>query len=180
MILAGTWGTVALFVVGAPLLLWQRTRLATFAVYCIFHGANAMFFNIGIFPWLTIATTTIFFAPDWPRRFARWLLGQFETLPPYAPPAAPAPRALPALVFVAIAGWIAVQVALPVRAGFFPTEVRWTGDGHRFSWRMRIYDRRAEGSFIVSAGDREWTVDPTDFLTHSQAGKMLVGSDMIN
>ncbi|MFW5881945.1 MAG: HTTM domain-containing protein, partial [Roseicyclus sp.] len=37
VILAGTWGTVALHVLGAPLLLWRRTRLATFLVYCAFH-----------------------------------------------------------------------------------------------------------------------------------------------
>ncbi|MFA8384192.1 MAG: HTTM domain-containing protein [Pelagibaca sp.] len=179
-ILAGTWGTVALHVLGAPLLLWKKTRLATFVVYCVFHSANAMFFNIGIFPWLTIAATTIFFAPDWPHRVARWLLGRFEDLPPYTPPARPASRAVPAVALLAIVGWIAVQIALPVRAGYFPTEVRWSGDGHRFSWRMRIYDRQAEGVFIVTADGQEWRVDPTDYLTRRQAGKMLVRSDMIH
>jgi len=179
-IVASAWGTVALHVLGAPLLLWHRTRLATFLVYCVFHSANAMFFNIGIFPWLTIAATTIFFAPDWPHRFARWLLGRFERLPPYMPPARPASRALPTLALVAIAGWIALQIALPIRAGYFPTEVRWSGDGHRFSWRMRIYDRRAEGEFIVTADGQDWTVDPTDYLTRRQAGKMMVRSDMIH
>ncbi|ETX27071.1 HTTM domain-containing protein [Roseivivax isoporae] len=180
VILAGTWGTVALHVLGAPLLLWHRTRLATFAVYCVFHGANAMFFNIGIFPWLTIAATTIFFAPDWPRRAARWLLGRFEALPPYAPPAFPAPRTLPRAALVAMAGWIAVQVALPLRAAYFPTEVRWSGDGHRFSWRMRIYDRQAEGSFVVAADGQHWTVAPTEYLTARQADKMMVRADMVH
>jgi len=180
VILTGTWATVALHVLGAPLLLWHRTRLATFAVYCTFHAANAMFFNIGIFPWLTIAATTIFFAPDWPRRLARWLLGRFEDLPPHVPSTPPAARGLPGVVLAAIIGWIAVQVALPLRAGFFPTEVRWSGDGHRFSWRMRIYDRHAEGAFTVTADGREWIVDPTDHLTRRQAGKMMVRSDMIH
>lgn len=180
VILAGTWGAVALHIIGAPLLLWHRTRLATFVVYCVFHASNAAFFNIGIFPWLTIAATTIFFAPDWPRRAARWLLGRFEVLPDDSPTVPAITRAVPGLALVAIAGWIAVQIALPIRAGFFPTEVRWNGDGHRFSWRMRIYDRQAEGFFIVTAGEREWTVDPTDYLTPRQAGKMLVRSDMIH
>lgn len=179
-ILAGAWGTVALHVLGAPLLLWHRTRLATFLVYCVFHSANAMFFNIGIFPWLTIAATTIFFAPDWPHRAARWLLGRFERLPPYRPPTRPTPRVLPALALVAITGWIAVQIALPIRAGYFPTEVRWSGDGHRFSWRMRIYDRQAEGNFIVTADGQDWTIDPADYLSRRQAGKMMVRSDMIH
>jgi vitamin K-dependent gamma-carboxylase len=96
VILAAAWGTVALHVLGAPLLLWERTRLPVFLVYCVFHSANAIFFNIGIFPWLTIAATTIFFAPDWPRRAARWLLGRFEALPPYVAPPRPAVQAIPA------------------------------------------------------------------------------------
>ncbi len=180
VILAGTWGAVALHLVGAPLLLWRRTRLATFAVYCLFHSANAMFFNIGIFPWLTIAATTIFFAPDWPRLAARWMLARFETLPPPLPQPRPPARPLPRIALVALAGWLAVQIALPLRAGLFATEVRWTGDGHRFSWRMRLYDRQAEGVFVVEAGDRVWRVEPTEFLTRRQASKMLVRSDMIH
>jgi vitamin K-dependent gamma-carboxylase len=180
VILAAAWGTVALHVLGAPLLLWERTRLPVFLVYCVFHSANAIFFNIGIFPWLTIAATTIFFAPDWPRRAARWLLGRFEALPPYVAPPRPAVQVIPRLALVGIAGWIAVQVALPVRAAFFPTDVRWSGDGHRFSWRMRIFDRQAEGRFVVAADGQEWVVDPEDFLTPRQAGKMLVRTDMIH
>jgi hypothetical protein len=85
VILAGAWGTILLHIVGAPLLLWERTRLPVFALYCVFHMANAYFFNIGIFPWLTIGATLILFAPDWPQRTARWLAGRFEALPPPAP-----------------------------------------------------------------------------------------------
>lgn len=66
VILLACWGVIALHILGAPLLLWSRTRLPVFVIYCCFHVANSIFFNIGIFPWLTIAVTTIFFAPDWP------------------------------------------------------------------------------------------------------------------
>jgi hypothetical protein len=182
VILVGTWGTVALHVLGAPLLLWHRTRLATFFVYCAFHAANSAFFNIGIFPWLTIAATTIFFAPDWPLRLARWFHGLFEPLPAAeATPAAPGPvRLIPMAALVAMGAWTAVQIVLPIRAGAFPTEVRWSGDGHRFSWRMRIYDRDAEGVFIVRAGDDVWEVNPRDHLSHRQTWKMLVRSDMVH
>lgn len=181
VILAGTWGTVALHLIGAPLLLWKRTRLVTFCVYCVFHAANAQFFNIGIFPWMTIAATTIFFAPDWPRRVSRWSLSRFEDLPPPVENAAETPAfQVSKVAITAIAVWLAIQVALPLRAGLFPTEVRWTGDGHRYSWRMRIYDRRAEGEFVVRVGDNEWTVYPEEFLTPRQASKMLVRPDMIH
>lgn len=70
-IAVGAYGVILLHVAGAPLLLWRRTRLPVFLVYVLFHVSNAVFFNIGIFPWLTIAGTTIFFAPDWPRLWVR-------------------------------------------------------------------------------------------------------------
>jgi vitamin K-dependent gamma-carboxylase len=181
IIIAAAWGTIALHLIGAPLLLWRRTRLATFLVYCVFHIANASFFNIGIFPWMTIAATTIFFAPDWPRLTVRWLLARFEAVAPITPAVMPVHRPISPIVMAAMAGWLVVQIALPLRAGLFPTEVRWTGDGHEFSWRMRIYDRQAEGHFRVTAADgMEWTVDPHDYLTSRQVGKMLVRPDMIH
>ena len=72
VIAVGAYGSIALHILGAPLLLWRRTRLPVFMLYVCFHVSNHIFFNIGIFPWLTIAGTTIFFAPDWPRKFEKW------------------------------------------------------------------------------------------------------------
>lgn len=67
------YGTILLHLVGAPLLLWSRTRGVVFALYVAFHLMNHYLFQIGIFPWLTIAATTLFFSPDWPRRLLRSL-----------------------------------------------------------------------------------------------------------
>jgi hypothetical protein len=180
VILAGAWGAIVLHIVGAPLLFWERTRLPVFLLYCVFHVLNAYFFNIGIFPWLTIAATLIFFPPDWPQRLARWSLARFEPVAPVRETPPPAGRPLPLLPLAAVALWIAVQIAVPLRSLAFPTEVRWSGDGHRFAWRMRLYDRDAYGEFVVQ--DREgtvWIVDPRDFLTVRQSSTMLTRSDMI-
>lgn len=177
VILTASWGVIALHVLGAPLLLWRRTRLPVFLIYCAFHCANAWFFNIGIFPWLTIAASTIFFAPDWPARMWSLIRG----------PAVERQNrtdrqiALPRTALVAAALWLAVQIVLPIRGAAFDSEIRWSGDGHRFSWRMRIYDRQATGSFIVTdrqTGD-SWRVDPDYFLTPRQTDKMMVRPDLI-
>ena len=182
VILAGAWGTVALHILGAPLLLWKRTRLVIFLVYCAFHVTNAALFNIGIFPWITMAVTLIFFEPDWPQRLARRMLGLFEPVAPVAPlpkvaVAAPG-RGL--LLFLAV--WFALQIALPQRQIFFPNLVGWTGDGHRFSWRMRIYDRDAEGIFTVvwpETGAR-LEIDPREVMSSRQAHAVLTRTDLIH
>ena len=182
VILLGTWGTIALHVIGAPLLLWKRTRLATFLVYCGFHVSNSILFNIGIFPWITIAVTLIFFEPDWPQRLARRVLGAFETLPPMpAAPAVTVPRPGQGLLIL-LAVWFAVQIVVPQRQLFFPNLVGWTGDGHRFSWRMRIYDRDAEGVFTVvwpETGER-LEIDPREVMSARQARAVLTRSDLIH
>lgn len=181
-----SWTVIVLHVAGAPLLLWKRTRLAVFLIYCVFHMSNAFYFNIGIFPWMTIAATTIFFEPDWPQRFARWMLARFEPVGPMpARPTEPV-RAVPRLLLGAMAAWLAVQVFLPVRGVIFPdSEIRWSGEGHRFSWRMRIYDRDAYGTFFVTAPgpdgvEQVWVVDPEDHLNRRQTGKMLTRADLIH
>lgn len=179
LIVAACWLVIALHVLGAPLLLWRRTRFAVFLLYCVFHIGNAWAFNIGIFPWLTIAATTIFFAPDWPSRLLRRLgIARFDTVPPSPCRAELLPRA----AMLAMAIWIAVQIALPLRGLAFASEVRWSGDGHRFSWRMRIYDRFADGVFVVTDRDtgQQWIVHPDDFLTPRQTDKMLVRADLVH
>ncbi|HEX2179837.1 MAG TPA: HTTM domain-containing protein, partial [Actinomycetota bacterium] len=63
-----TYGALVLDLFVVPLLLFRRTRPFAYAAAFLFHLLNARLFSIGIFPWLMIAGTAIFFPPDWPRR----------------------------------------------------------------------------------------------------------------
>ncbi len=169
---------VLLHVVGAPLLLWSRTRLPVFLVYCAFHAANAHLFNIGVFPWITIAATTILFSPDWPGRFARRTgaaLGRIarplKALRPGVPawterllrfvsgPSGPgeadrAPfRPLRPAALAAFALYALIQLWLPVRDSAFEGQVGWTEEGQKFSWRMMLYSGAGNGRFLVLAPD---------------------------
>ena len=62
------WGSTALDLLVPFLLVHRRTRTAGFAAALTFHLINSRLFDIGIFPWLMIVGTTVFFEPDWPRR----------------------------------------------------------------------------------------------------------------
>lgn len=52
------------------LLLYRRTRGPVYGAAIGFHFMNSRLFGIGVFPWMMIVATTIFFDPDWPRRMA--------------------------------------------------------------------------------------------------------------
>ena len=58
------------------MLINRRTRLLALPLLLFFHLLNAFLFNIGVFPWLMIASTVVFFAPDFPERLFRLSRGK--------------------------------------------------------------------------------------------------------
>jgi vitamin K-dependent gamma-carboxylase len=68
-------GSAALDLFVPFLMLHRRTRIPAFAFSLAFHFINARLFEIGIFPWLMIVGSTVFFEPDWPARMLRALRG---------------------------------------------------------------------------------------------------------
>lgn len=143
---AVTYGGLALDLAIVPLLLWRRTRPAAFVLAVLFHASNAVLFNIGVFPWLMIAGTTLFLSPDWPRRL-------FGTARAPRPDSAadlghsagnPAARlsARQGLVVGALATYVTVQVLFPLRQHLYPGNPSWTEQGHRFAWRMMLVHKR--------------------------------------
>lgn len=144
-LLLGAFFPVVLHLVGAPLLLWRRTRLPVFLLYLVFHVTNHFIFNIGIFPWMTIALTTLFFDPDWPRRLLQraGLAGLAFAQDGGTDALHPAPLTAGARLLVVFALlWTLSQALLPLRHFLIAGEARWTDEGHRFAWRMKLLDRR--------------------------------------
>lgn len=75
VVAVASYGSIAIHIIGAPLLLWRRTRGPVMVLYFAFHLLNHFLFNIGIFPWVAMAGTLLFLEPDWPRRAVRFTKG---------------------------------------------------------------------------------------------------------
>lgn len=142
---AGAYGSIALHIIGAPLLFWKRTRLVVFLLYFGFHVTNHFVFNIGIFPWMTIALTTLFFDPSWPRRISAWVAAPRKPLEPglEGPSAELSGRQAALLAFGLL--WLGFQTLFPLRHHLYPGNVAWTYEAHKFSWRMKLVDRWSPG-----------------------------------
>jgi len=54
-------------------LFFRQTRLAALLFVLFFHITNTILFQIGIFPWLSIGLTLLFFPPTRPRLWIDWL-----------------------------------------------------------------------------------------------------------
>ncbi len=74
-----SYGAIAVHILGAPMLLFRRTRVPVIIVYFGFHLSNHFMFTIGIFPWLTMAATLLFLDPDWPKQLFGWLRRGFRS-----------------------------------------------------------------------------------------------------
>lgn len=182
VIAVASYGTIALHVVGAPLLLWKKTRIYVFALYVLFHLANHALFSIGIFPWIAIAGTLLFFGPDWPRRVWRMMAGRTSTPPASTPPPVPTQRPLVRVAVLGfVLGWVALQIAVPLRHVLYPGNVSWTEQGHRFAWQMKLRQKRGEALFEITAPatGEVWTVKPDDYLSDRQLRYMAGRPDMI-
>jgi vitamin K-dependent gamma-carboxylase len=164
-----------------PCLLWRRTRLAAFLVVVGFHLTNMQLFDIGVFPWFSIATTALFFPPDWPRRFISW----FTSAPPVGARAGAAkPEAPPGtsglgtgqkVTVALLAVGLVVQVLVPLRRHLYPGNFLWTEEGYLFSWDMIVSTKSGTAKFEVKdrASGNTWVVDPGDYLTVPQERMMM-------
>lgn len=155
---------------------WRRTRIYAFAVVLFFHGATGYLFNIGMFPIIMTSSALIFFSPSWPRTvLAR--LGRPCPAPDLgtARPVAPLRSAR-----VAIAVYVTMQLALPLRHHFYPGSVLWNEDGMRFAWHVLVREKHGNVMFVaVFADGRRLEIPPRNYLTPRQEREMAGQPDLI-
>jgi vitamin K-dependent gamma-carboxylase len=157
----------------------RRTRPYAFALVVVFHAAVGVLFNIGMFPFIMVVAATVFFEPDWPRRFMR---GR----PVIEGPRLPArPPAWPRLGVAALVLYASIQILIPLRHFGYPGSVTWNEQGMRWSWKVMVRDKSCALTYYVSLppGDdgrrRVQVVAPTRYLTDVQEREMCGQPDLI-
>jgi hypothetical protein len=143
-------------------LLLPRTRTIAYLVVIIFHLATALFFKIGMFPYIMIAITLVFFSHA-----------------PTENPSKPATTATALQIF--LAGYFLLQLTLPLRYLCYPGNLCWTEQGFRFSWRVMLMEKSGTAFFYVkdARSGRRWEVENKKFLTSFQERQMSTQPDMI-
>lgn len=170
--LAMSWGGAAYDLSVPFLLLVRRTRPLGVGLVAFFHVVVWWLFPIGIFPWLMILGVTLFFEPDWPRRFlpAPWLGPRAGSERPMAPG--------PSAAFVAV---LTVLALFPARFLLYDGPVAWTEQGYRFAWRVLLNEKTGQVDFRVEEkdGPGRWRVRPSDELALFQHQQMRTQPDLI-
>ncbi|MDV2479354.1 MAG: HTTM domain-containing protein [bacterium] len=180
-----SYGGLSFDLLIVPLLLYRRTRPFAYTVAVMFHLTNAYIFKLGIFPWLMMAATLLFFPPDWPRQ----LLARVQRKEsPLEHEAASLPEISPFYRLITTHGvilYLAFQLLMPFRQGLYPGSSSWTQEGYSLSWNMMLDAKRHKIVFNVtdpkSGRKREFPPERVriKFMSDRQFRKMSSSPDMI-
>jgi vitamin K-dependent gamma-carboxylase len=173
---AASWAGAVFDLTIVWLLLWRRTRRVAYLAVIAFH-VSTMMFRIGVFPWVMILSTPIFFRADWPLRFTGRYGGAGS--PRRLATGSPLPRR--SLLAAAVVAWVVLQVAIPARHYVIPGDVRWTEEGYYGSYRVMLNEKVGWYEFTVTDGDTgsTWRVDPGLVLTGWQEKQAAARADLL-
>ncbi len=165
------------------IVLWlsiPRTRAAAYVVVILFHLITAKLFQIGMFPWIMIASAPVMFSPSWPRR---WIALAHASTHRSIEPAPEVGRGLGLRkrTLAGISVFALFQVLCPLRHWLYPGNALWTEEGFRFAWNVMLMEKSGSVSFdlVEPSSGKKWTLEPTEFLTRYQTKMMSTQPDMI-
>lgn len=157
-----------------PLLLWKPTRKWAFIASIFFHLFNSIVFQVGIFPYLSLAFCMFFFSTATINKLF------LKRKPHYKGSDIIIPKYAPILVMV-FSVYFVFQVLLPLRHHLIEDNVLWTEEGHRMSWRMML--RTKSGSTIYKVVDKANNnvthINLNHYLTKKQQRSATTKPDVI-
>ncbi|MCK8142952.1 HTTM domain-containing protein [Flavobacterium sp. I-SCBP12n] len=166
------------------LLLYKRTRWFAFVLVVIFHLITKILFPIGVFPYIMIVSSLVFFESSFHLKILRRIIKALnfniamfqnskvlvENLNSFS------------LIKRVILGlFLVFQLVFPFRYLAYPGELFWTEEGFRFSWRVMLMEKAGYTEFkVVDARTKqEILVINHQFLSAFQEKQMAFQPDFI-
>nr|WP_322623680.1 HTTM domain-containing protein [uncultured Flavobacterium sp.] len=191
ILMGKTWAAYAFSWIGAIydlsipfLLLNKRTRWFAFILVVVFHVLTRILFPIGIFPYVMIVSTLIFFSAGFHRGVLEFLFRSRKSeigspMRDREPQTINHKPQTATAVFLAV--FVIIQLLFPFRYLCYPGELFWTEEGFRFSWRVMLMEKAGYAQFTVNdpKTGKFVVVDNTEFLTRFQEKQMSFQPDFI-
>jgi hypothetical protein len=165
------------------LLLSRYTRKWAYIMVIIFHLVTGWFFKIGMFPYIMILVTVVFFDADVHQKIIVFLRKMFFLPIPTDTESKIHTPYLSKTKFIygLMALHFGLQLLLPFRFLLYPGKLYWTEEGYRFSWRVMLMEKGGTAVFHIkdpATGNRA-EIDNTKYLTQMQETMMATQPDMI-
>ncbi len=186
---AMSWGGMFYDLLIPFLLFYRPTRMFGFLLVVFFHLFTKVLFPIGMFPYIMIMGSLIFFEADFHIKilnFIKKFLSSFSLLKKvlinyksnvidiYLIKKENFIIALVSLFFI-------VQFLFPLRYLVYPGELFWTEEGYRFSWRVMLMEKKGYSVFKImdKKSGTFFYVNNEDFLTPFQEKQMSFQPDFL-
>ena len=181
---AFSWSGMIYDLVIVFLLLYKRTRIFAFILVVIFHILTRILFPIGIFPYVMIICSLIFFDASFHQKcldivskIIKFNGAIFEN----GKEKIQNFNAIYKIKLLVVACFIGFQLLFPFRYLAYPDELFWTEEGFRFSWRVMLMEKAGYTEFtVVDTKTKKYIrVNNTLFLTTLQEKQMAFQPDFI-
>jgi hypothetical protein len=168
-------------------LLNKFTRTVAYFVVILFHVFTAWFFKIGMFPYIMILVTIIFFSEDFHIRLIEKIRYLFNRSKNNADKLSDdsiflnIPSRKKKIIYVVLGIYFFLQIVIPFRYLLYPGKLLWTEEGYRFSWRVMLMEKGGTTFFHVKdpATGRSSEIINSRYLTPFQEKMMETQPDMI-
>ena len=166
----------------AFILLNKNTRPFGFILVVLFHVMTAILFpSIGMFPYIMITCSIIFFEPETHKKILdrtfviiKNPLNKIKSIKVYNYRNTKVVQTLMIVFF-------SIQLLFPFRYFLYPGELFWNEQGYRFSWRVMLIEKKGFTEFKVvdSETSESFYVTNDKFLTEFQERQMSFQPDFI-
>jgi hypothetical protein len=167
------------------LLVFKKTRGIAYFLVIAFHLMTSMLFNIGMFPYIMILCTLVFFSEDFHLNLinrirklfskntyskAEEKMYQYNFIPVWK-------KILVSFLLI----HFTIQLLMPFRYALYPGKLFWNEEGFRFSWRVMLMEKAGKVFFHVTDPDtgRHGEAMMDNVLTPFQEKMMSTQPDMI-
>ncbi len=165
------------------LLLYKKTRWFAFALVVFFHVFTRVLFPIGMFPFIMIVSTLIFFDASFHHKIIRIIKQLFKPLIKTVSITVMDTFVVKkqSLITSFLAVFFVIQLVVPFRYLLYPGTLFWTEQGFRFSWRVMLIEKMGHTTFTIKEAGKptSFVVNNADFLTTFQEKQMSFQPDFI-
>ncbi|TSJ42438.1 HTTM domain-containing protein [Fluviicola chungangensis] len=155
----------------------SKTRNLAYVFVVVFHILTWLLFPIGVFPWVMIFSTLIFFPASfhnkWLNVLKKWVRWTDNTQP--------GRHSTSRIVIGCISFFLIIQILIPFRYLLYPDNLFWHEEGFRFSWRVMLMEKKGYATFYVEDRISRKSIEITnsDYLSPQQIDQMSRQPDMI-
>lgn len=166
------------------LLLYKRTRIFAFVLVVVFHVLTRILFPIGIFPYIMIVSSLLFFDANFHQKCLQIISRLFkisfdvfengkEKIQNF--------NSFYKIKLGILTCFLTFQLVFPFRYLAYPDELFWTEEGFRFSWRVMLMEKAGYTEFTVTDTKTKKIirVNNAQFLTTFQEKQMAFQPDFI-